>query len=98
MCIETDRRTNSEKITTVKSELSALKRKIRLASARRVLQRDKDQKALARRKAAAKKKAEKLQAARNEERFQLRDLSRQLNDLNARKRELKARGDNFGRY
>lgn len=101
MCIESDKRerlNNSEQITSVKAELSTLKRKMRLASARRVLQRDKEQKAAARRKVAAKKKAAKVQLARTEERNQLRFLQRQLTSLNTRQRELKARGDGFGRY
>lgn len=98
MCIEVDRRTNSEKINTVKSELSTLKRKMRLSAAKRVLQRDKEQKAAARRKASAKRKAEKLALARDAEMNELRSLQRQLTNLNVAKRELKARGDGFGRY
>lgn len=74
----------SDQLADVKSRMSALQRKIRLAAARKILQRDKEQKAAARRRLSAKKKAEKARLLAAKDRNQLADLRYEAGQLRAR--------------
>ncbi len=83
-CGQIDRQLTSDQLADVKARMSTLTRKIRLSAARKILQRDKEQKAAARRRLAAKKKAEKARLNAANDRNQLADLRHDANVLRNR--------------